>query len=138
MLDLPVAQAVVWEWLNDPGQALTLGRRPDGRGRAGGRGRTGPGAVYHCHHGSGVVDHTIVDWRPFASFSEEVRPRRRTRALLTWRLDAVGRGHAASSRRRPERTAAGAVRRRLCRVYAERELSRDLAALEQAILGTRV
>ena len=45
----------------------------------------GPGAVYHCHHGNGVVDHTIVDWRPFSSFSEEVRPRAGFRALLTMR-----------------------------------------------------
>jgi hypothetical protein len=133
-LDLPIAQSSVWEWLNDSTRrSRWVGERtvevelpPDGR--------TGPGAVYHCYHGNGVVDHTIVDWRPFSSFSEEVRPRAGFRALLTWRLEAIG----GATRLRLDVGLSGplpsAVRRRLCRVFAERELRGDLARLEREIL----
>ncbi len=134
-LELPVPPAEVWQWLNDPARrSRWIGDRtveaellPEGR--------TGPGAVYHCHHGNGVVDHTIVDWRPFSSFSEEVRPRPGVRTLLTWRLEPVDgrtRLHLDVAMSAP---LPGPVRRRLCRVFAERELRTDLAQLEQAILA---
>jgi hypothetical protein len=133
-LGLPASPAIVWEWLNDPvkrsrwvGDRTVEAELPAG-------GRTGPGAVYHCQHGNAVVDHTIVDWHPFSSFSEEVRPRRGARALLYWRLDPAEGG----TRLRLDVGLSGplprAVKRRVCRLFAERELRGDLAALEQAIL----
>jgi uncharacterized protein YndB with AHSA1/START domain len=133
-LELPVPQAEVWEWLNDPvRRSRWIGDRtveaellPEGR--------TGPGAVYHCHHGSGVIDHTIIDWRPFSSFSEEVRPRPGVRALLTWRLEPVNGGTRLRLDVSLSAPLPGAVRRRICRTYAEKELRTDLAQLEQAIL----
>ena len=82
-----------------------------------------------------MTDHTIVDWRPFSFFTEEVRPRAGVRALLTWRLEPANGGtllrlDVGLSARLP-----GAVRRRICRTYAEKELRADLAQLEQAILA---
>jgi uncharacterized protein DUF2652/polyketide cyclase/dehydrase/lipid transport protein len=134
-LDLPIAPAAVWEWLNDPvkrsrwvGERTVEVELPPG-------GRTGPGAVYHCYHGNGVVDHTIVEWRPFSSFSEEVRPRAGFRALLTWRLDTTGSGTRLRLDIGLSGPLPGAVRRRLCRVFAEREVRGDLARLEREILG---
>jgi len=133
-LDLPVPQAIAWEWLNDPvkrsrwvGEREVEAELPAG-------GRTGPGAVYHCHHGKGVVDHTIVDWNPFSSFSEEVRPRPGVRALLTWRLDQADGGTRLRLDAGMNAPLPAPLRRRLCRLFAERELRGDLAALEQAIL----
>jgi uncharacterized protein YndB with AHSA1/START domain len=134
-LDLPIAPAAVWEWLNDPvkrsrwvGERTVEVELPPG-------GRTCPGAVYHCYHGNGVVDHTIVEWRPFSSFSEEVRPRAGFRALLTWRLDPTGSGTRLRLDIGLSGPLPGAVRGRLCRVFAERELRDDLARLEREILG---
>jgi len=34
------------------------------------RGRNGVGAVNHCAHGKGVLQTTIVDWRPFSYFTQ--------------------------------------------------------------------
>ena len=70
-----------------------------------------------------------------SSFSEEVRPRPGVRALLTWRLEPVDgrtrlRLDVAISALLP-----APVRRRLCRIFAERELRTDLAQLGQAILA---
>lgn len=133
-LDLPAARPIVWEWLNDPGKrSLWVGERKV-EAELGPGGRTGPGAVYHCHHGRGVVAHTIVDWRPFSSFSEEVRPRPGARALLSWRLDPSDGGTRLRLDVGLTAPLPGPVRRRLCRVFAERELRDDLAALERAIL----
>jgi uncharacterized protein YndB with AHSA1/START domain len=134
-VELPVPQAAVWEWLNDPvKRSRWVGERsvevelPEG-------GRTGPGAVYHCHHGKSVVDHTIVDWIPFSSFSEEVRPRAGIRALLTWRLDPADGGTRLRLDVGMSAPLPGPLRRRLCRLFAERELRGDLARIEQAIVG---
>ena len=134
-IDLPVPQAEVWEWLNDPrrrsqwigGRTVEAELLPEGR--------TGPGAVYHCHHGDGVIDHRIVDWRPFSSFSEEVRPRTGVRALLTWRLEPSDGGTRLRLDVGLSAPLPGAVRRRICRTYAEKELRTDLVQLEQAILA---
>ena len=134
-LDLPVAPPLVWEWLNDPPKrSRWIGERTVEAELAPG-GRTGPGAVYHCYHGNGVVDHRIVDWRPFSSFSEEVRPRPGARALLTWRLEPAGGGTRLLLDVGLSAPLPAVVRRRLCRVFAERELRRDLASLERAILA---
>jgi uncharacterized protein YndB with AHSA1/START domain len=133
-LDLPVPPALVWEWLNDPGKrSRWIGERTV-EAELPAHGRTGPGAVYHCHHGNGVVDHTIVDWRPFSAFSEEVRPRAGARALLTWRLEPSDGGTRLRLDVGLNAPLPGAVRRRLCRSFAERELRADLASLEHAIL----
>jgi Polyketide cyclase / dehydrase and lipid transport len=132
-LDLPAAPAVVWEWLNDPAkQSRWVGNRTV-EAELPPQGRTGPGTVYHCHYGNAVVDHTIVDWRPFSSFSEEVRPRPGARALLMRRLEPF----AGGTRLRLDVGLAAPlpnlVRRRLCCAFAERELRSDRASLEQAI-----
>jgi Protein of unknown function (DUF2652)/Polyketide cyclase / dehydrase and lipid transport len=134
-LELPVPQAEVWQWLNDPvRRSRWIGERtveaellPEGR--------TGPGAVYHCHHGKDVIDHTIVDWRPFSGFSEEVRPRPGVRALLTWRLEPANGGTRLRLDVAMSAPLPGPVRRRLCRAFAEKELRTDLSQLEEAILA---
>jgi uncharacterized protein YndB with AHSA1/START domain len=134
-LDLPAGPAVVWEWLNDPAKRSRWVGERTVEAELASDGRTGPGAVYHCHHGNGVVDHTIVDWRPFSSFSEEVRPRSGVRALLTWRLEPADTGTRLRLDVAMSAPLPGALRRRLCRVFADRELRGDLARLEQAVLG---
>ena len=82
-----------------------------------------------------MIDHTIVDWRPFSFFSEEVRPRAGVRALLTWRLEPANGGTLLRLDVGALRAAAGSRARRICRTYAEKELRTDLAQLEQAILA---
>jgi len=64
-----------------------------------------------------------------------VRPRSGVRALLSWRLEPVG--GETRLRLDVDLTAPlpGAMKRRLCRSYAERELRGDLARLEQSIVG---
>ena len=134
-LDLPAAPAVVWEWLNDPAKrSRWVGERTVEAELTSG-GRTGPGAVYHCQHGNGVIDHTIVDWEPFSFFSEEVRPRSGVRALLTWRLDPADTGTRLRLDVAMSAPLPAALRRRLCRAFADRELRGDLARLEQAVVG---
>jgi hypothetical protein len=98
-------------------------------------GRTGPGAVYHCHHGSRVLEHTIVDWRPFSSFTEEVRPRPGARARLVWRLEPANGGTHLRLDVTMSGPLPGPVRRRVCRAVCDRELRGDLARLEQMIMA---
>jgi uncharacterized protein YndB with AHSA1/START domain len=134
-LELPASPSTVWEWLNDPRlRSQWVGDRTvevelpvDGR--------TGPGAVYHCYHGDSVIDHTIVDWQPFSFFSEEVRPRAGVRALLSWRLQPTNGGTRLRLDVDLSAPLPGAVKRRLCRSYAERELQADLSRLEESIMA---
>ena len=100
-LDLPVPPTELWQWLNEPTRRSRWRERPRRRGGAAAGGRTGPGAVYHCHHGGSVLDHTIVDWRPFSVVH-------RGGATSVWCARAAhlaaragGRRHAPSPRRRP-------------------------------------
>jgi len=70
--DLPAPPAIVWDWLNDPKRrsqwvGLIVDRisSPDER--------TGVGSKTHCTHGAKVQSvHTILDWRPFEYFTEEI------------------------------------------------------------------
>ena len=82
-----------------------------------------------------MIDHTIVDWRPYSFFTEEVRPRAGVRALLDWRLGPRTAGRTSASTSGCPAPLPGAVRRRICRPYAEKELRADLARLEQAMLA---
>lgn len=133
-LDLPIAPHEVWQWLNDPGlRSRWIGDLVEVTLAEGMR--TGPGAVIQCHHGGSVTDHTIVDWRPFSFFTEEVRPRPGVRALLTWGLEPANGGTRLTLEVGLSAPLPGAVRRRICRAYAEKELRTDLAQLEQAILA---
>jgi uncharacterized protein YndB with AHSA1/START domain len=131
-LDLPVPPPELWQWLNDPQlRSRWVGAPVELEAL----GRTGPGAVFHCHHGGAVTDHTIVDWRPFTSFSEEARRRRGVHALLTWRLEAANGGTRLRLDAAVFAPLPGSVRRRICRTVAERELRVQLAQLEEAILA---
>jgi uncharacterized protein YndB with AHSA1/START domain len=134
-LELPAPPATVWEWLNDPRlRSRWVGERTV-EVELPADGRTGPGAVYHCYHGDSVIDHTIVDWRPFSFFSEEVRPRAGVRALLSWRLEPSGGGTRLRLDVDLSAPLPGAVKRRLCRSYAQRELQTDLDRLERSIMA---
>jgi hypothetical protein len=70
--EVPAAPPIVWEWLNDPvkramGTQLTFRPFPLPNGRM------GPGASNHCIHGKDVaMIQTILDWRPFDYFTQEV------------------------------------------------------------------
>lgn len=70
--ELPAPPPVVWEWLNDPikrALGTELGYRPFPLPN----GRMGPGASNHCIHGKDVDNvQTILDWRPFEYFTQEV------------------------------------------------------------------
>lgn len=63
---------VVWEWMNDPvkramGSEITFHPLPLTSGRM------GPGAKNHCIHGKDLAYVlTIMDWRPFDYFTEQV------------------------------------------------------------------
>jgi uncharacterized protein YndB with AHSA1/START domain len=132
-LDLPASPPLVWEWLNDPAKrTVWIGNRTVEAGPLP-EGRTGVGAVYHCPHGQDVVDHTIVDWRPFSSFSEEVRPGAGTKAQLTWQLEPRDGGTRLRLNVALRAPLPGLVRRRICRRVVERDLAADLDRLERAI-----
>lgn len=85
--DFPVPPPLLWEYITRPdlrrllmdSDSLTLKRGSDGR--------AGPGASYTCAHGSIVSQHTILDWRPFESYTtNETYPLGRLSGNVTYRL----------------------------------------------------
>lgn len=83
---------VVWEWMNDPvkrgmGSEITFRPLPLTNGRM------GPGAKNHCIHGKDLAYVlTIMDWRPFDYFTEQVEVAGRLGkvVLATTSLEPVG------------------------------------------------
>ena len=72
VVDFPVPEAVLWEWIHDPEKRNLLGEGKASwstSSRPGGR--TGPGAMNHCAHGKGTITETVLDWSPFEYFSAE-------------------------------------------------------------------
>lgn len=75
--ELPYPRELVWEVFTRPdfrnaifGAASQEIEYPMGE-------LMGAGAVYHCYHGEGQTDHTIVDWQPFEYYTfrrEELGP----------------------------------------------------------------
>lgn len=69
---VPGPPPIVWEWMNDPvkraiGSEITFHPLPLTSGRM------GPGAKNHCIHGKDLAYVlTIMDWRPFDYFTEQV------------------------------------------------------------------
>lgn len=98
--DLAAPPHIVWDWLNDPG------RRSQWFGLENTRTsprleRSGVGTTTHCTHGAKLESiHTIVDWRPFDYFTEEIaRPTDgRPIALNTVELEPVPGGTRLHSR----------------------------------------
>jgi len=101
-VDLPAPPAVVWDWLNDPQRrTLWLGLHVDAIASAGGR--RGVGTKTHCTHGTKVESiHTILDWRPLESFTEEIASPKddRPEALNTISLEPIDGGTRVTSRYR--------------------------------------
>ena len=100
VIDLPAPPAVVWDWFNDPRRrsqwiGLTAERvSPSSE-------RSGVGMKTHCTHGEKVESvHTILDWRPFDYFTEEIaRPSDgRAQALNTILLEPTADGTRVYSR----------------------------------------
>jgi uncharacterized protein YndB with AHSA1/START domain len=72
-MELPAWPAVVWQWLNDPEKPQLWageGNRFEEIERPGGR--SGAGAVVHCHHGAkNPYVFTVTDWRPFSFLAQD-------------------------------------------------------------------
>jgi hypothetical protein len=71
---LPISPATAWTYLLDINQRLRwvegmTGMSVDGRPD----GRMDEGATMHCAHGKDTLDFEIVDWRPFETFSQDLR-----------------------------------------------------------------
>jgi len=60
---------VVWEWMNDIQRRLLWETLHDVQPLIRPGGRMGTGAQNHCAHGKNVFVETIVDWRPFKTFT---------------------------------------------------------------------
>lgn len=74
--DLPMTPAAVWDYLSDPEyrNVLVGSDREEITDRT--AGRVGVGSAYQCYHGSQVVPHTIVEWRPFDRIvTDDVMPK---------------------------------------------------------------
>jgi hypothetical protein len=70
--DVDAPPAVVWEWMNDPIKRA-MGTEMVFRPLPLTNGRMGPGAKNHCIHGKDLAYIlTIVDWRPFDYFTQEI------------------------------------------------------------------
>ena len=84
-----VSPPVLWDWLNDPHKRTrwqnlrewTLDFRPDGR--------LGVGARNHCAHGLGIIEETIVDWRPYESFTSTMRQSNLLNVMETFQLEPL-------------------------------------------------
>jgi hypothetical protein len=85
--DFPAPPSILWEYITRPDlRGILLGSQRQTL-RRGGDGRAGPGAVYTCAHGSLVTHHTILDWRPFESYTtNETYPLRGLSGNVTYRL----------------------------------------------------
>jgi len=62
---LAAAPALAWDYLTKPEYRAILFSSDRQSVFSRPHGRVGPGAVYHCAHGSKTYSHTILDWQPF-------------------------------------------------------------------------
>jgi hypothetical protein len=60
---------VIWEWMNDIQKRLLWETLHDVQPLLRPGGRMGTGSQNHCAHGKNVFVETIVDWRPFKTFT---------------------------------------------------------------------
>ncbi len=92
--DLPAPPAVVWDWLNDPNKRVRWEGPDNIRSELVG-GRSGVGMKNHCEHGGKAGStHSILDWKPFDYFTDEVSPTTSGQKSLhvTYRLVAIPSG----------------------------------------------
>ena len=68
--DFEVSPAVLWDWLTDPSKRLKYEPGLTGVDEQT-PGRRGVGTVSHCAHGPNVALQTVVDWRPFSTFTTQ-------------------------------------------------------------------
>jgi hypothetical protein len=66
---IAAAPYVVWEWMNDIQKRLLWETLHDVHPLLRPGGRMGTGAQNHCAHGKNAFVETIVDWRPFETFT---------------------------------------------------------------------
>jgi class 3 adenylate cyclase len=85
---------VVWTWLNDPAKRrlyLPGNSAPEFVPVLRPGGRTVPGAVTHCVHGSKVeMRETVLDWKPFEYYTVEQDNGRMGVVQVTYGLEPVG------------------------------------------------
>lgn len=89
--DLPAPSAVAWAYITSPAKRPLWQldtRRVDQRNP---RGVPGVGTTNHCVHGEFAVDEEILDWKPFAYFTERSTTPAGT-ALFTFELTPLGDG----------------------------------------------
>jgi uncharacterized protein YndB with AHSA1/START domain len=74
-IHLPVSRPTAWDWVTAPERMVqfTAGVT-GGTTRPNADGRTGVGAELHCAHGAGFAINTIVDWKPFDYYTQDIVP----------------------------------------------------------------
>ena len=72
VVDFEIPPAVLWDWLTDPNKRLQYEAGLTGVDEET-EGRRGVGTVSHCAHGPNVALQTVVDWRPYSTFTTQER-----------------------------------------------------------------
>jgi hypothetical protein len=74
-IHLQVPRPTAWDWFTAPERMVQFAAGvTGGSARPNAEGRIGVGAELHCAHGSGLAINTIVDWKPFDYFTQDVLP----------------------------------------------------------------
>jgi len=68
---VPASPIVIWEWMNDIQKRLQWEGLNEIRPLIRPGGRTGAGAQNHCAHGKNTFVETVLDWRPFESYTTD-------------------------------------------------------------------
>jgi hypothetical protein len=67
--EFPVTQPLLWDYVTRPDLRRIVFGADSQHVTGQFEGRTKPGAVYHCVHGSAQVTQIIVDWQPFEQYT---------------------------------------------------------------------
>ncbi len=81
-INVPLPPVAIWDWMNDIQKRLQWEAFDDIRPQIRIGGRTGPGSLNHCAHGKNVTPETVVDWRPFETYTLEYPMGFQTRTLV--------------------------------------------------------
>jgi hypothetical protein len=136
-VELRAPPAVVWEWMNDPGKLALWhdeGVRFEEQNR-GRDGRSGVGAVVHCHHGAKspyVIK--VVDWRPFTFMAEELAAGPGMRVRIVYELEPTDDGGTLLRHGfRLFTPMPGRLRRPLCRKVVAADAHANLERLRERL-----
>jgi hypothetical protein len=92
-LDFPVPPSILWDYVTRPEHRVVLFDSTEQQVSAAESGRIGGGSVYVCYHGTIIAKHTVLDWKPFETYTtNETWPFPGVTGTVTYRIVEIDEG----------------------------------------------